>query len=67
MGDDDVKGVCLYCGAEGVKRLGYCKICGLRACEKCGNFQHSMGERFAAHDSCIKHDDTAFSMIRFVK
>ncbi len=60
-------GVCLYCGAEGGHRLGLCKLCGLRVCDKCGNWQHSLGERFPAHDHCIKRNDSAFSMIKFVK
>jgi hypothetical protein len=57
----------MYCGAEGGEKLGVCKICGQRVCEKCGNYQHSMGERFAAHNTCIRRDDSAFTMIRFVK
>jgi hypothetical protein len=65
--EDDGKVVCLFCGAENTRLLGNCKICGLRVCDRCGNFQHSMGQRFPAHDACIKRDDSTFSMIRFVK
>jgi ribosomal protein L40E len=59
--------ICLFCGAENIRVLGSCRVCGLKVCDKCGNFQHSMGQRFAAHDSCIRRDDSTFSMIRFVK
>jgi hypothetical protein len=39
----------------------------VRVCEKCGNWQHSMGQRFPAHDECIRRDESTFSMIKFVK
>ncbi len=59
--------MCLYCGAETTRHLGICKFCGVGVCEKCGNIQVSMGERFAAHDACLKQQDGGFSMIKFVK
>ena len=67
MPDYDAKRMCLYCGNETTRHLGICKFCGVGVCEKCGNIQVSMGERFAAHDSCLKHQDGGFSMIKFVK
>jgi predicted ATP-dependent serine protease len=65
--DDDELRICTYCGAEHPRFIGHCKVCGVRVCDRCGNFQHSMGQRFAAHDGCIRRDDTQFSMIKFVK
>jgi hypothetical protein len=35
-------------------------------CEKCGNIQHSHGEREVVHDECLKKSSDSFSMIKFV-
>lgn len=64
---DSNANVCTFCGAPNPRILGHCKICGVRVCDRCGNFQHSMGQRFPAHDECVRHDESTFSMIKFVK
>ena len=67
MANADVKRMCLYCGAETTHHLGVCKFCGVGVCHKCGNLQVSKGEHFAAHDACLRQNDTGFSMIKFIK
>lgn len=67
MANEDVKRMCLYCGAETSHHLGICKFCGVGVCAKCGNTHYSMGVCFAAHDSCLKRNEGGFSMIKFVK
>jgi predicted amidophosphoribosyltransferase len=64
--DEQRDPTCLYCGAK-APRLGVCKFCGLAVCHACGNSHYSMGNRFVAHDRCIKKHDEGFSMIKFVK
>jgi hypothetical protein len=59
--------MCMHCGAVDPARLGRCSVCGFAVCSKCGNIQHSRGEKRATHDTCLKDDDSGFSMIRFVK
>jgi hypothetical protein len=59
--------MCLHCGAVGSTLLGRCSVCGFSVCARCGNIQHSLGEKRPTHDSCLRDDDTGFSMIRFVK
>jgi hypothetical protein len=67
MRDDEDVVVCSFCGAPDPRLLGNCKSCGLRVCDRCGNYQHSMGQRFAMHDGCVRRDEGTFSMIKFVK
>jgi hypothetical protein len=62
----DSDNMCMHCGAV-ARPLGRCTVCGFSVCAKCGNVQHSHGERRPTHDSCLKDDDDGFSMIRFVK
>jgi hypothetical protein len=59
--------MCRHCGAFDVQRLGQCVVCGLAVCEKCGNVQHTHGERRVIHDACLSDDEDGFTMIRFVK
>ena len=63
----DFRRTCKYCGAEDVERLGPCSVCGQLVCEKCGCWQHSMGEKRPTHNKCVHTDDSGFSMIKFVK
>lgn len=59
--------MCRHCGATDAERIGHCSVCGLSVCEKCGNVQHARGEKRVTHNTCLKHDDDGFSMIKFVK
>jgi hypothetical protein len=59
--------MCMHCGAVGSTPIGRCSVCGFAVCTRCGNVQHSHGEKRSTHDSCLKDDDSGFSMIRFVK
>jgi len=58
---------CPHCGATSALRLGHCKVCHLSVCEKCGNIQHSHGEREILHNECLHKSDDTFTMIKFVK
>jgi hypothetical protein len=66
MRDGGIGRFCPHCGATDSTRLGSCKVCGLTVCEKCGNIQHSHGEREIVHDECLKDTSDSFSMIKFV-
>jgi len=59
--------MCRHCGAVEAARLGECVVCGLAVCDKCGNIQHTGGQRRVIHDSCLSEDDSGFTMIKFVK
>lgn len=59
--------LCMMCGANGVRRLGLCDVCGRSVCERCGNTQHIKGEKRIVHDDCLAKGDNGFSMIKFVK
>jgi len=59
--------LCRHCGAVDAYKLGQCVVCEMSVCEKCGNTQHTHGERRIIHDDCLKNDDAGFTMIRFVK
>jgi len=59
--------MCRHCGAMDSRKLGVCSVCGLAVCEKCGDIQHSMGEKRILHHTCLKEDDSGFSMIKFVR
>jgi hypothetical protein len=59
---------CFHCGATDVTRLGTCRVCEEAVCERCGNTHYVQGECRVVHDACRhKDDDSAFSMIKFVK
>ena len=58
---------CSHCGAIGAQRIGYCKVCDISVCERCGNIQHIQGEKQAIHDECLNKASSGFSMIKFVK
>lgn len=64
---DDLKHVCPHCNAVNTRLIGDCAVCGRIVCERCGNVQHAQGDRRVSHDECVKHDDSAFSMIKFVR
>jgi hypothetical protein len=59
--------LCRHCGALDTRKLGKCVVCDLAVCEKCGNVQHTHGERRVIHDSCLSKDESGFTMIKFVK
>lgn len=59
--------MCRHCGAIDAPKLGQCVVCDLAVCEKCGNVQHTHGERRVIHDACLKEDDSGFTMIKFVR
>ena len=59
--------MCRHCGAVDTLRLGHCSVCGMVVCDRCGNVQHVRGEKRVTHNSCLKEDDSGFSMIKFVK
>jgi hypothetical protein len=63
----DPSRLCTNCGALDAPRLGRCVICYMPVCEKCGNVQHTHGERRVIHDACLSQDESAFSMIKFVQ
>jgi hypothetical protein len=63
----DLSRLCRHCGAIDARSLGPCAVCDLAVCEKCGNVQHTSGQRRVVHDSCLASDDSVFTMIRFVK
>jgi hypothetical protein len=67
MPDEAVTSFCPHCGATDSRRLGPCKVCRLSVCERCGNIQHSHGERQVVHDECLKGTNDSFSMINIVK
>jgi len=58
--------VCLHCGAENARTLGWCSVCNRAVCEHCGNIQFSSGARKAVHSDCLKDHSQDFKMIRFV-
>lgn len=62
-----IEKMCRHCGAMDGARLGYCSVCGLTVCEKCGNVQHVRGEKRVTHNTCLKDDEGGFSMIKFVR
>lgn len=62
-----LEGMCRHCGAIKSRHLGYCSVCAMAVCEKCGNTQFIAGERKITHDQCVRHDDAGFTMIKFVK
>ncbi|HEX9094272.1 MAG TPA: hypothetical protein VF902_09850 [Coriobacteriia bacterium] len=66
-GSISLERMCRHCGAVDTRRIGYCSVCGMAVCEKCGNLQHVRGEKRATHNACLKEDDSGFSMIKFVK
>jgi len=47
--------------------MGYCCVCEMAVCEKCGNTQFVTGQRKITHDQCVRQDDAGFTMIKFVK
>lgn len=59
--------MCHHCGATHTKHLGYCSVCEMAVCEKCGNTQFVMGERKVTHDLCLKDTGGGFTMIKFVR
>ncbi len=59
--------LCRHCGALDSRRLGQCVVCDMAVCEKCGNVQHTHGERRVIHDACLSKDEGAFTMIKFVR
>lgn len=63
----DMSRMCRHCGGIDRPKLGQCAVCGMAVCDKCGNIQHTGGERRVLHDSCLREDDGGFKMIRFVK
>jgi hypothetical protein len=63
----DLTRLCRHCGAVDSRRIGQCVVCGLAVCERCGNVQHTHGERRIIHDSCLHKDDSGFTMIKFVR
>jgi len=63
----DLSRMCRHCGAIDRPKLGQCSVCDMAVCDKCGNVQHSHGERRVIHDACLKNADDGFSMIKFVK
>lgn len=65
--DESVKDVCPHCRALAVRRLGECSVCHFAVCERCGNVQVAAGERRVTHNECMKHDEQAFTMIKFVR
>lgn len=68
MTDDLVsRRFCTHCGSVGAHKLGYCTVCDLAVCERCGNTQHIQGEKQVIHDECLKKGTGGFSMIKFVK
>jgi hypothetical protein len=62
----DLTRLCRHCGAVDAARIGQCVVCGLSVCERCGNVQHTHGERRIIHDSCLRQDGGGFTMIKFV-
>jgi hypothetical protein len=66
-GVPELSRLCRHCGAVDARKLGQCVVCELAVCERCGNVQHNRGERKVIHDACLAHDDSGFTMIRFVK
>jgi hypothetical protein len=63
----DISRLCRHCGALDARKLGQCVVCDMAVCERCGNVQHTHGERRVIHDECLSKDENAFTMIRFVK
>jgi hypothetical protein len=63
----DLTRLCRHCGAVDSPRIGQCVVCGLAVCERCGNVQHTHGERKIIHDSCLHQDGGGFTMIKFVR
>jgi hypothetical protein len=59
--------MCRHCGALDRSKLGQCEVCGMAVCDKCGNVQHTRGERRVIHDACLIEASDGFSMIKFVK
>jgi hypothetical protein len=59
--------LCRHCGAVDARKLGPCTVCEMAVCERCGNVQHTRGERKIIHDNCLASDENAFTMIKFVK
>lgn len=59
--------LCAHCGSMGAVRLGYCKVCRIAVCEKCGNTQYAHGEKEVTHNTCLDQTGDSFSMIKFVK
>lgn len=59
--------LCRHCGALDSLKIGRCVVCDMAVCERCGNIQHTHGQRRVIHDSCLKEDEGGFTMIRFVK
>ena len=66
-GRPELKRMCRHCASLDAAKLGTCVVCGLSVCEKCGNVQHTRGERRVIHDSCLRDDEDGFQMIKFVK
>lgn len=66
-GVPELSRLCRHCGAVDSAKLGQCVVCDLAVCEKCGNIQHTGGQRRVIHDSCLHKDEAGFTMIKFVK
>lgn len=60
-------GICPHCGANDTRRLGACSVCERSVCEHCGNIQIVGGERRVTHSDCLRRDEDAFKMIKFVR
>ena len=66
-GIPELSRLCRHCGAVDTAKLGQCVVCDMAVCEKCGNIQHTGGQRRVIHDACLSGDDAGFTMIKFVK
>jgi len=66
-GTTELSRMCRHCGAIDARKLGQCTVCDMAVCERCGNVQHTCGERKIIHDDCLSRDENAFTMIKFVK
>lgn len=60
-------GMCPHCGEKDGRRLGGCAVCHRTVCERCGNVSFVGGERRVTHAECLRRDEGAFKMIRFVR
>ena len=62
-----LEGMCRHCGAVKSSHLGYCSVCDMAVCEKCGNTQFVGGVRKITHDLCLRESGGGFTMIKLVK
>jgi hypothetical protein len=51
-----IERLCRHCGAMDSARLGYCCVCGLTVCDKCGTVHVTRTEKQATHHACLKDD-----------